>query len=79
MSELPAPYDPGTDHTATTCLACGAQQHLQSCPATNIDATDLLVEQTDAGTVRTWMVSGIRHNLTPARRARYTAQIPLPH
>ncbi len=52
MTDLPALLDPGTDHTATTCLACGATRqigHLPICPASHPDATDLLVETLSTG------------------------------
>jgi hypothetical protein len=82
MTHLDALMDPGTDHTATTCLACGANPqvgHLPVYPANNPDATDLLVETLTPDTRRTWLISGLKHNLTPARRHRFATQIPELH
>jgi hypothetical protein len=82
MTHLDSLMDPGTDHTATTCLACGASPqvgHLPVCPANDPDATDLLVETLTPDTRRTWLISGLKHNLTPARRQRFAAQIPELH
>ncbi len=79
MTDLPHLLVPGTDHTATTCLACGAEPqigHLPRCPALRPDATELLVESLSADTNRTWMLSGLRYNLTPARRRRFATKIP---
>jgi hypothetical protein len=78
MPDTPACNDPGVDHTATTCLACHAPAHVGHypiCPASRPDATDLLVEHIAPDTTRTWLVSGLRHNLTPARRDRVHTQM----
>jgi hypothetical protein len=82
MTHLDALMDPGTDHTATTCLACGADRqvgHDAACPANHPDATDLLVETLTPDTRRTWLISGLKHNLTPARRHRFSTRIPELH
>jgi hypothetical protein len=82
MTDLPALLDEGTDHTATTCLACGATRaigHLPICPANHADATDLLVETLRTDSSRTWLIAGLKHNLTPARRRRFADQIPQLH
>jgi hypothetical protein len=77
MTELTALHDDNSrDHTAKHCLACAAPTgHAPHCPAANPDATTLLVEQLPGDLTRTWMVSGSRYTLTPARRARYVAQM----
>jgi hypothetical protein len=76
MTELTALLDDSSDPAATFCLACAAPTgHLPHCPANDPQATTLLVEQLPGELTRSWMVSGLRHNLTPARRARYTAQM----
>ena len=75
----PTPLGSGDDPFATTCLACGAQRsigHLPTCPASQPDTADLLVEELGPDSRRTWLVSGSKFNLTHARRARFAAQMP---
>ncbi|MDT5026436.1 MAG: hypothetical protein QOE61_2862 [Micromonosporaceae bacterium] len=64
------PAHPG-DHTAVTCLACGALSrigHLTECPAADPNATGIHTETLTDGTERIWTVVGARYTLTPARR-----------
>jgi hypothetical protein len=76
MTELTALLDDSSDHRATQCLACAAPTgHAEYCPAANPQATSLLVEEGPENLTRTWMVSGARYTLTPARRARYVTQM----
>jgi hypothetical protein len=75
----PTPLGSGEDPHATTCLACGAARsvgHLPTCPASQPDTADLLVETLGPDSRRTWLVSGLKFNLTPARRTRFAAQMP---
>ncbi|MEV0453720.1 hypothetical protein [Catellatospora methionotrophica] len=60
MTKLPTLLDDSNDHTARHCLACASLTgHTPHCPATDRDATELLVEHLPDGLTRTWLISGV--------------------